>query len=144
MVHILVTESGESTIDGSTATDEARLAALLTVMLGTSNFRLRREQVDLNTEKIHVTKVPGHKGALDEEVEALVACEGGENPVLELWRQLEGQDLANLPDQDVVFLSAFAEAALREGERHVHAMERARGFLLRVPPQPAPAAPVGF
>ncbi len=145
MVHILVTESGESTVDGVTATDETKLTALLTVMLGTSNFKLRREQVDLNAEKIHVTKVPGHKGnGLDVAVEALISCEGGENPVVELWRQLEGQDLETLPDSDVVLLSTFADSVLQEGQRQVSAMERARGFLLRVPPQPAPLTPVGF
>ncbi len=145
MVHILVTESGESTIDGVTAADKTKLTALLTIMLGTSNFKLRREKVDLNTEKIHVTKVPGHKGnILEEAVESLIACEGGENPVIELWRQLEGQDLEHLPDSDVVLLSAFADAALQDGQRQMRALERARAFLLRVPPQPAPATPVGF
>ena len=93
---------------------------------------------------VNVVKRAGTKGNYQQALETLEDCQGGENPAIALYRQIQLNVWEELGPEELLALDGQIEQALVEGEQQAKAVEHAQKRLAETRPVAAQAIVVGF
>jgi hypothetical protein len=90
-----------------------------------------------------VVKKAKSKGA--DALGKLIACEGGHNPAVALYEEIQVRQLSGyVGPYEMLALQEEVDQAVKEGQQQAEAIERTRARLINARSQPAPALVVGF
>ncbi len=122
------------------ASDENVRAALAPFYPAAAGAMITRVEKD-DVVTVNVIKKAGPHGLAP--LAALVACQGGENPAIALYKRLQ-QAQGGLSVEEILTLDAQIDQAVVEGERQAKALEAALRRLASARSLPAPVVPLGF
>lgn len=89
-IKVINGEGQETLVPEHIANDEPTLKRLLASFYGTDNFRIERKEENGETV-LKVVKMAGSKGRAASPVSALVDCQGGQNPVILLYAEMDDE-----------------------------------------------------
>jgi len=130
------------------ASDENVKKALAPFYPDAANAMITRVTKD-ETVTVTVIKKAGTKGGRRKRrddrtpLERLIACKGGMNPALELYRKFQALE-GELGPEAALSLGSEIDRALDDGARQMEALQKAQTRLLKAAPLAAPALVTGF
>lgn len=128
------------------ASDDTVRAALAGFFPEAANAMITRTEKD-GVVSINVVKRAGTKGASGEVFDPLarlLACPGGMNPAVELYRSIAGIPLADLDPEELLKLNSRIECAIETGQAQLDRIAASRSRLQNARPVPSPVLPQGF
>ncbi len=121
--------------------DEAVKRALAPYFPDAANAMITRVE-EGETVKVTVVKRAGSKGL--EPLQYLLECQGGKNPAIALYEELQGQKPGEMDPEQLLELGARLEAAIEAGREQGAQVDYALKRLAEAAPRPAPEVVQGF
>jgi hypothetical protein len=132
-------------VDADIAQDDNKVRAAMTPFFpGAANSIITRTTDQASdTVTVHVQKKAGTKGAIDP-VAHLQLCEGGRNPAIVLWQDMERLRVSDIDPETMLVLDDRIGQAVDQGSKEAAAVDKALERIQKAHPIPGRSLMVGF
>lgn len=136
--YIIKIEGQEIPVDADIAQDDNKVRTAMTPFFpGAANSIITRTtDQDADIVTVHVQKKAGTKGVLDP-VAHLHICEGGRNPAILLWQEMNQLRVGDIDPETMLALNTRIDHAVDQGSEEANAVDEALKRIQSAHPIPA-------